>query len=191
MAQASPRPTTHGDSRSPAEVAREAFRELHGRRLHGFALLLTLGDRALAAGLTADALAAAAGRTPELRHPERAAAWLRAHVVHAMPRRHQAPSPADEGAVLDPLGVDRAVATALAALKVPERAAVVAADVERLDPRDVETVTGRRGAALERLLADSRRRYIDAYASTPSVAAPGSDGLLVRRIRAVAARTMT
>lgn len=190
MAQASNRSPTHGDSPPPAE-AREAFRELHGRRLHGFALLLTLGDRTLSARLTAEALAAAAGRTAELRHPERAAAWLRAQVVRAMPRRHATPVPADERAALDPLGVDVAVATALAALKLSERAAIIAADVERLDLRDVETVAGRHGAALERLLQSARRRYVDAYASDPTAADPDAGGLLVRRIRAVAARTMT
>src|ERR687895_367576 len=61
----------------PVEVVRAAFRELHGRRLHGFALLLTLGDRERAASLASDALAAGQLRVDELRHPERAAAWLR------------------------------------------------------------------------------------------------------------------
>lgn len=190
MVQASIRPATR-DHSQPLAAAREAFRELHGHRLHGFALLLTLGDRALSARLAADALTAGDGRIAELRHPERAAAWLRARVVRAMPRRHQAPSPADERPVLESLGVGPAVVTALAALSVHERAAIVTADVERLDARDVETVTGRHGAGLERLLQDARRRYVQAYASDPRATDPHAEGLLVRRIRAVAARTMT
>ena len=66
---------------STAEAMRAAFRELHGRRLHGFALLLTLGDRPSAARLASEALADGAMRVEELRHPERAAAWLRHRVV--------------------------------------------------------------------------------------------------------------
>src|SRR6187431_2709085 len=66
---------------SNPDVLRAAFRELHGRRLHGFALLLTLGDRPGAARLASEALAAGAMRVDELRHPERAAAWLRHRLV--------------------------------------------------------------------------------------------------------------
>ena len=40
------------------EMMLEAFRELHGGRLHGFALLLTAGDRHAAAWLASEALAA-------------------------------------------------------------------------------------------------------------------------------------
>lgn len=175
---------------SPEPLA-DAFHDLHGRRLHGFSLLLTLGDRALAARLTADALAEGAARAAELRHPERAAAWLRRRVVRDVPRRRRAPSPAEERGAFEEMDVDPAVIDGLAALSVSERAALIAADVERLDPRDVETVAGRGGAAGERLLVRARRRYVDGYASVPIAAEPGEDGLLVRRIHAVAARAMT
>jgi hypothetical protein len=37
-------------------ILRAAFRDAHGARLSGFALLVTLGDQALAASLAADAL---------------------------------------------------------------------------------------------------------------------------------------
>ena len=173
------------------EASAVAFRDLHGRRLHGFALLLTLGDRALAARLTADALAAGSARAHELRHPERAAAWVRAHVVDHMPRRHHAPSPSEERAACDPLDAEPAVVDGLAALGHRERAALIASAIERLEPGDVETVAGRRGHALERLLVRARRRYADAYATTPLTSRRGDDGALVRRIRAVAARTMS
>ena len=176
---------------TPAGALGAAFRELHGRRLHGFSLLLTLGDQALAARLTAEALTAGATRIDELRHPERAAAWLRARVVGAMPGRHHAPSPDEERAALDPLGADPAVVDGLADLNVRQRAAIITTDIERLDVRDVETVVGRHGAGLERLLARARRRYLIAYAAVPL--ASGRDpeaGPLVRRIRAVATRTL-
>lgn len=190
MTQASP-VTAIRDASAPEATIREAFRELHGRRLHGFALALTLGDRRLAARLTADALAAGALRAAELRHPERAAAWLRGQLLRSMPRRHHGASPAEERAALEPLGAGPAVADGLAAVGTRERAALIAADIERLDPRDVETIVARRGAALERLLVGARRRYLNAHAAVPIVPDAGGGGPLVRRIRAVAARTMT
>lgn len=190
MTQASPVSAT-SDSSAPEATMREAFLELHGRRLHGFALVLTLGDRGLAARLTADALAAGAARIPGLRHPERAAAWLRYQVLRSMPRRHHGVSPAEERAALEPLGAGPAVADGLAALKARERAALIAADVERLDLRDVETIVAASGPGLERMLARARRRYLNAHAAVPIVPDADEEGSLVRRIRAVAARTMT
>ena len=168
---------------------RVAFRELHGRRLYGFALLLTLGDRGWAARLAGNALAAAAARSNELRHPERAAAWLRAHVVASLPRRTRELQPAEARVALEPLGVDHAVIEGLATLTIRERAALVAADVEHLDRRDVEAIVGRAGVALERLLVHARGRYLDAQA----VAAAGTDradGPLIARIHADARRAL-
>jgi DNA-directed RNA polymerase specialized sigma24 family protein len=179
--------TTSGEE-DQAE-ARASFRELHGRRLHGFALLVTLGNRPLAARLSAEALAAAALRRHELRHPERAAAWLRARVLSGLPRRVREPSPADERVALEPLDVDRAVIDGLAALSVRERAALVASDVERLDARDVADLVGRSGRALERLLSGARRRYMRAHAAAP-LADASPDGQLVARIRDVAHRAL-
>lgn len=187
MQDAARRATVPDDER-PGSVA-AAFRELHGRRLHGFALLLTLGDRALAARLSAQALATGAARGGELRHPERAAAWLRARILAALPHRMREPSPADERVALEPLGVDRAVIDGLAALSVRERAALVASEIERLDPRDVEVIVGRSGRRFERLLAGARGRYVRAHAAAP-LADDTSDGPLVARIRAAAERAL-
>jgi [ribosomal protein S5]-alanine N-acetyltransferase len=46
---------------------RSPFRDLHGPRLHGFALLVALGDRRLAARIAGDALAAGMQREGVLR----------------------------------------------------------------------------------------------------------------------------
>src|ERR1041384_1046480 len=54
-------------------MLRAAFREAHGARLHGFALVVTLGDEQLAATLAVDALDAGVRHADALRHPERAA----------------------------------------------------------------------------------------------------------------------
>lgn len=181
---------TATDRRSPddaaaPDVVHTAFRELHGRHLHGFALLLMLGDAPRAAQLTVDALAAAVPHLDELRHPERAAAWLRARVVRAsrgMSRLTTRLQPMAD------MGVDPAVAGALGTLRHVERAALIAATIERLDRRDVATVVDVDGNALDRLLARARRRYAAAHAArTGDDVVPGS---LVDRVRAEAMRAV-
>ena len=152
------------DAAAPAEPLRAAFRDLHGARLHGFALLLALGDRALAASLASGALRAGAERIDELRHPERAATWLRRWVVERVGTVAPPTDAAASGALFD-LGADAPVATALAALRIPERAALIASTIERLDRRDVGVIVGRDGPAIDRLIRRARARYIDAYAA--------------------------
>lgn len=182
--------TSHHAPDAPPLV-RSAFRDLHGRRLHGFALLLTLGDAPRAAQLAADALSAGAERIEELRHPERAAAWLRARVVAASSRMGKSPRRTNGRLVpMADLGAEPAVVAGLSALSHLERAALVAASLERLDRRDVATIIGKSGAELERVLARARRRYAAAYAA---VAGPdaGAGGPLTARLHAIAQRTMT
>lgn len=138
-----------------------AFRDLHGPRLHGFALLLVLGDGQTAARLSDAALRSAADQLASLRHPERAAAWLRSRVVRDA-RRHRRPrGTADEReAALSALGVDGAILAGLEPLGIRERAGLIASTVERLDVRDVATVVGRSGVPLDRLLRHARSRYL-------------------------------
>jgi DNA-directed RNA polymerase specialized sigma24 family protein len=150
----------------PPEVVRDAFGEVHGRRLHGFALLVTLGDRSLAAQLAGRALAEGMARIDELRHPERAAAWLRRRVVRSLPHRERPLALPDRRAALDELGVDDAAISGLAAISPRQRAAVVAADVERIDLRDVATIAGVDPARLESLLRRARGRYLAGHGAT-------------------------
>lgn len=178
---------------TPPELVRAAFRDLHGSRLHGFALLVTLGDRARAARLTGEALAAGTARTSELRHPERAAAWLRRRVTRNADRtrRPGAPRTAGEGRLaLDELGADAAAFAGLSALTIRERAALVADSIERLDRGDVATIVGTDGAKLDRLIRRVRRRYTEAVAEAldPDAAMNGPTAL---RIRAIAERALT
>lgn len=172
----------------PPDIVRAAFRDLHARRLHGFALLLTLGDRTRAARLTAQALSAGSRRVGELRHPERAAAWLRRHVLRGM-RGHRATSRRTAAvAVLAELGAGDPVVAGLAALDRVERAALIASSIERLDRRDVALVVGRDGRSLDRLIHRARSRYAAAGAlAVPEIL----DGPLVDRIRSVAQRAMS
>lgn len=170
------------EERAAREMVRAAFRELHGPRLHGFALLLSLGDRPSAARLAADALGDGAERAGELRHPERAAAWLRARVVRAA--RGWAP-PADRRARAEPgellvqMGVDSLVLRGLAALGVRERAAIIAGEIERLDPLDVAAVIEASPSRARRIAMDARRHYL--RAATPA-RRPETPGPLATRI---------
>ena len=172
------------------EALRRALRELHAPSLHGFALLLTLGDRQRAMRLTADALAAADLRAAELRHPERAAAWLRSRVTATAGRRDSRIDMELRLDALEPLGVTPEVLAGLTALGVIERAALVGSGIERLDDRDVATIVGHSGNRLETLLRRARSRFLEGCA-----AAPGGPsrlkGPLTDLVRSAAARAMT
>lgn len=174
---------------APSDVARIAFRELHGPRLHGFALLLTLGDRRRAARLAGDAIAEAGAHLSELRHPERAAAWLRARVVRTAASDRTDLTSADRLAALADLGITAPALAGLAGLGWLERAGLIATAIERLDARDVATVVGRDGGRLESLLRHARQRYLAGATAAPD-ALDGPPGPIGRRVAASAARTM-
>lgn len=176
---------------APAQPLEAAFHALHGPTLHGFALLLTLGDRARAARLASAALADGAERLAELRHPERAAAWLRSRIVREVNRHRRRPEPrrSERMAILDQMDIDEAVAAGLAAVNVRERAALVAAHIERLGLPDVAIIVGRDDRRLSDLLARARASYLRAYATTASDAQSVA-GPTVDRVRAIAARAM-
>ncbi|HEX6129348.1 MAG TPA: hypothetical protein VF071_10035 [Candidatus Limnocylindria bacterium] len=177
-------------------VLQAAFRDLHGARLHGFALLVSLGDRHAAAAASSEALSGAGRRLSELRHPERAAAWLRARVARSLSRRgHPAEPEHERRETLRGLGVTDAAFAGLATLSPRERAVFVAAAIERLEPIDVEEVAGRDPAGASRLLNRARRRYLGgALAALDSdlareAAWPAPPGLLAARVEKVASRT--
>jgi hypothetical protein len=186
--QATHQPDPSAAASSAPSLLREAFHDLHGARLHGFALLLTLGDRRRAAGLASGALSAASADLATLRHPERAAAWLRAHVVRHAGRRVPDLPVADRIAGLADLEVSSAALAGLAALDVRGRAAVIATHVERLDRRDVATVVGQDGQRLERLVQRSIERYLAGHGAVTGDTPPS--GPIAERVRAASARVM-
>ena len=155
------RPTPQPAARPDDDaVLAAAFRELHGARLHGFAMLVTLGDRQSAERSAGFALAAGAGQVAALRHPERAAAWLRARTLRDAPpapvARRTDPT---RGATREPLprsGWTRPSISGLAALSLDARAALVASAIERFDPIDVETILDAAPATARRLVAEAR-----------------------------------
>lgn len=174
-------------SGSPApNPVRAAFIELHGRSLHGFALLMALGDRQRAAALTTAALSAGLAQVESLRHPERAAAWLRSQVRAGLPAR--SPRPGVAADALADLGADAGVVAGLAVLDPRRRAALIASTIERLDRSDVATIVGRDGARLQRLLAEARSRYVAAYRR--ALPAPSAHGPITDRLTEVARQTV-
>ena len=171
-------------------ISSAALRELHGGKLYGFALLLTLGDEPAAAKLAADALAVAAIRAHELEHPRRAAAWLRHSVLRAAKRRPTDPN--QDGpprrAALRALGVNDQAHAALSALNIVERAAVLASDVEGLMEPDVAAIVGLDPVRSRRLVRDALRRAVSAAIAEPPQSGP--DGPIVARTREIAARVL-
>ena len=141
---------------------RAAFRDLHGRRLTGFATMLLLGNGQRAAALAAASLARGGERVTELRHPERAAAWLRADLLRHVGRVPQTAPPALEP-VLGALGATPSIMQALATLDLRQRAAIIAMDIEHLDLRDVERIVGKRPGATVRILGQARARFAAAF----------------------------
>lgn len=177
-----------------ADLLRAAFRELHGARLHGFALLLTLGDRSRAASIATTALAEGVARVADLRHPERAAAWLRSRVVHAVRRTAESRvhSRSERRAVLLELGVPEPAIATLEGLTLDDRALVVASSVERFALVDVATILGRDLETTRRLLRHARRRYLSDsvhwLASVPREGLVG--GEIASRVDAAAQRAI-
>ncbi len=173
-----------------------AFRDLHGPRLHGFALLVSLGEPEAADRAAGEALAAGGQQASALRHPERAAAWLRARALRALhqgvSRGTAIPAPARR-ATLAPFGVDGVVYDGLARLSMEGRAALVASAIERFEPIDTETILGASPAAARRVISQARTRYLEAVEGQASTH-PGTvktEGDLAKRIREVAARAMS
>jgi DNA-directed RNA polymerase specialized sigma24 family protein len=164
----------------------EDFVELHADRLLGFAMLVTLGDATLAGQLSAEALAKGVERVEQLRHPVRAAAWLRATVTKAAGRPawgHQRPSEAERRDALRSLGVEPAIYDALASLDVRARAAMVATAVEGFSAADVYEIVGS-----DDRVRDARRDYMTAYlAASESRETTEPCGELAARVDAAAA----
>ena len=184
----------------PAQVEDDkleaAFRDLHGPRLHGFALLVALGEVEVAERAAGEALAAGGQQAAELSHPDRAAAWLRAHAVRGLHQsigRGPATAAAVRRAAVQSIGVDDVVYEGLTALTVEGRAALIASAIEHFEAEDTQTILGASPTAARRIIARALARYIEvvgAQPGDPSASGPASQGLLARRIREVAARAM-
>jgi hypothetical protein len=160
-------------------------------------MLVTLGDARLAERVAGFALAAGASQAPALRHPERAAAWLRARTLRTLGeqgRFRRSPAAEERQAALAPLGVDPAVYRGLASLGLRARAALVASDIERFDPIDVETILNAAPAATRRIVAEARKRYLSFAAGSADEVQAAPDepmGELAGRVHSVATRAFS
>jgi hypothetical protein len=192
-----PQPDPQVNPRAQHDLLAAAFRDLHGARLHGFALLVSLGDRQRAAAVSADALAAGARRAGELRHPERAAAWLRARTwrrLRGSTSRLRPGTGRERNEALRGLGMQPAALAGLGALSLQERTALVAGSIERLESADLQLVLGTDAAGARKLLTRARTRYLAAVLATseqrpPSEDVPGS-GDLAALVDGIASRTI-
>jgi len=176
----------------PDATLAAAFHDLHGSRLHGFALLVSLGNTRQAEEAAGEALAAGGERAAGLRHPERAAAWLRARVLRSL-RHKRRPSVSDAArwTALASLRVEEPVYDGLAALSMEARAALVASAIERFEAIDVETILGATPSVARRAVAQARAGYLAAVSGRRSGQADESGGPLAARVREVASRAMS
>ena len=160
------------------------FVELHGDRLFGFAMLVTLGDAVQAGTLSAEALAEGARRTERLHHPVRAAAWLRAWVARAASRPNwgrAGPSETERRDALAAIGVDPPAYDALAAIDARARAAVAVTSVEHFPSADVVEIVGS-----EDRVRHARKDYLAAYlASAQARLTEPPGGELAARVSAI------
>lgn len=179
------------DRETDTDRLRAAFRDVHGARLHGFALVLLLGRRSEAGRLAAETLALLAADAPRLRHPERAAAVLRAELLRRARRERSARGAAlneEDARALARLGIDGATARALGALDLSHRAALVAADIERFGEADVAVILGGSIPRARAAARAARSRYVARYVPPHDHRArPGS---IAERLVGVASRAM-
>ena len=151
--------------------------------LHGFALILTIGDRSQSASVAARALADAAVDAEV--DPSRVTTWLRARVlrdVRRLPRDARVSSD-DRFAALHKLGVERSTTEALAGLSLDERASLIAASVERHELSAVATIIGKSPGEARRILRAARARYRDAALAAqakPRITSPPTTGIALR-----------
>jgi hypothetical protein len=175
------------------DMLREAFGDLHGPRLHGFAQLVALGDAQRAERAAGMALNAGEAHATALRHPERAAAWLRARVLKSLRVRTNGPSvtAATRRANLAALGVEGPAFDGLAALSATERAGLVASMIEGFEAIDIEAILEMSPTAARRIAARATARYASTATRVAPVASRPAIGRLAQRVGQVAGRTLS
>jgi hypothetical protein len=153
-------------------------------RLEGFALIVTLGDRERAAAVVREAWTSTEQDTADDVTP----AELRRRILHALRiRRNRAASPTDAArrGALEQLHVSDAAFAGLAALNQRQRAAIVAAWVERASREDLTTILELDGERLERFVAQAGRRYLRVAGAADALGAsePGPAQSKVQAVR--------
>jgi DNA-directed RNA polymerase specialized sigma24 family protein len=174
-----------------AEQLQATSLDAYAARLHGFALLLTVGDEPRAAAAAIAALEAGE-RAAELQHPEQAAAWLRRQVIAELRRTWPTPSlpPEERRAALGRMAVGEPLISALESMSAEHRAALVAGTIEGLGMADVATTLDTDLAGAYVAVEGARLDYMTA---AERMAAPGpaaTPGPLAKRISEIRARAV-
>ena len=173
----------------PVEAAKDADErhaalwDTHAARLHGFALLLTVGDEPRA---TAAAVAAleAGEHAAEMPLREGAAGWLRREVISELRRTWPTPNllPAERRGALRRMGVTEPLMSSIESISADGRAALVAGAIEGLGMPDVAITLDTDLAGARRAVEEARREYLAAAAQTAAPEPAPTPGPLAQRI---------
>ena len=174
-----------------AEQLQAASWDAHAARLHGFALLLTVGDQPRAASAAIAALEAGAERAAS-QDSDQAAAWLRREVIGELRRTWPTPQlqPEERHAVLHRMGVADPLISSLEGMSAERRAALVVSTIEGMAMADVANTLDTDLGDAYRVVEAARLDYLT---TTLQVTAPGrteTPGPLARRISEIQARAI-
>jgi DNA-directed RNA polymerase specialized sigma24 family protein len=174
-----------------AEQLQAASWDAHAARLHGFALLLTVGDQPRAASAAIAALEAGAERA-ESQDSDQAAAWLRREVIGELRRTWPTPQlpPEERHAVLHRMGVADPLISSLEGMSAERRAALVVSTIEGMAMADVANTLDTDLGDAYRVVEAARLDYLT---TAMQVTAPGPaeiPGPLARRISEIQARAI-
>ena len=174
-----------------AEQLQEASSDANAARLHGFALLLTVGDEPRAAAAAIAALEAGAERA-ESQDADQAAAWLRREVIGELRRTWPTPylAPGERHAVLSRMGVAEPLISALEEMSAEQRAALVVSSIEGMAMADVATTLDADLGDAYRAVEGARLDYLTTAARMTAPGPAATPGPLARRISEIRARAI-
>ena len=174
-----------------AEELQAASLDAHAARLHGFALLLTVGDGPRAAAAAIAALEDGE-RAAEMQHPAQAAAWLRRQVIVELRRTWPTPylPPEQRRAALGRMGVVEPLISSLEGMSAEQRAALVAGTIEGMAMADVATVLDTDLGGAYVAVEGARLDYMKAAARAAAPGPGATPGPLAQRIGEVRARSV-
>jgi len=172
-----------------AEQLQAASWDADAARLHGFALLLTVGDAPRAAAAAIAALEAGAEHA-ESQDSDQAAAWLRREVIGELRRTWPTPylPPHERHAVLSRMGATDALISSLEGMSAERRAALVVGSIERMPMADVASTLDTDLGDAYRAVEGARLEYLTTATRMTALGPAASPGPLAQRIGDIQAR---
>ena len=167
-----------------AEQLQVAFWDAPAARLHGFALLLTVGDEPRAAAAARAALEAGDEHAAEMQPPEQAAVWLRRQLISELRKTWPTPylPPQERRAALGRMGVVEPLISSLEGMSAEGRAALIASTIEGMGMADVATTLDTDLGGAYRAVEGARRDYLTAAARMAAGRPAATPGPLAHRI---------